>query len=249
VTNARITVSNASVEIPIFDGEGRSVKMRLLGQKSRLSRNDRNLTVQALRNINLDLKSGARLALLGDNGAGKSTMLRMMAGIYHPTSGLSTTVGRISSLLDLTLGIDPEASGLDNIFMRGFLLGLSRSEIQKSLPEIMEFSGLGDFLSMPVRTYSSGMTLRLAFAVCTSFVPDVLLMDEWLSVGDQGFAVRAEERLREMLSIVPIVVIATHSHDLARSICNQAVVLRDGEIVFNGSVDEAVQGRVEDLRQ
>lgn len=238
-----IKISNASVEIPIFDGETRSIKMHVLNQKSRISRHARILNVQALRSINLDLGPGSRLGLLGDNGAGKSTLLRVMAGIYHPTSGSSSTKGRVSSLLDLTLGIDPEASGLDNIFMRGFLLGMSRSEIQNALPSIMEFSGLGDFLSMPVRTYSSGMTLRLAFSVCTSFIPDVLLMDEWLSVGDQGFACRAEERLQEMLKIVPIVVIATHSHELARNICNQAIVLRGGEIVFSGDVDPAIAYR------
>jgi lipopolysaccharide transport system ATP-binding protein len=243
MTAARIIISDASVNIPIFDGETRSVKMRILNQKSRLTKRDRILSVSALQNISLDLEPGTRLALLGDNGAGKSTLLRMMAGIYHPTSGSSLTIGRVSSLLDLTLGIDPEASGLDNIFMRGFLLGMSKSEIENLLPDIIEFSGLGDFLNMPVRTYSSGMTLRLAFSVCTSFVPDFLLMDEWLSVGDQGFAARAENRLLKMLSIVPIVVIATHSHELARSVCNQTVILKDGAIVYRGDIQGAIDYR------
>jgi ABC-type polysaccharide/polyol phosphate transport system ATPase subunit len=243
MSDVHVEIRNASVEIPIFDGVGRSFKMQLLAPRSRISSDQRVLKVKALRNVTLSLRPGTRLALLGDNGSGKSTLLRLLAGIYHPTSGSAHIVGGVSSLLDLTLGMDLEATGRDNIVMRGLLLGMSRDEIRRAMPDIVAFSGVGTFIDMPVRTYSSGMTLRLAFSVCTSFVRDILLMDEWISVGDQSFSTRAEQRLGELTSTAPILALATHSHSLAQRVCNEAIVLRDGEIVFAGGVEDAIAFR------
>lgn len=184
---ASIEFRNVCVDFPIYNANGRSLKKRLIqvATGGQLGADPQgHVVVRALEGLNFSLRDGDRVGLLGHNGAGKSTLLRLLSGVYEPSSGTAKISGEIGSLIDISLGIDPEATGRENIYLRGGLLGMSKSEINTQMEEIIEFSELGDFVDMPLRTYSTGMHLRLAFAVSTIVRPEILLMDEWLSVGD-----------------------------------------------------------------
>lgn len=197
----------------------------------RIAAASRNVTVvQALKDINLEIASGDRVGLMGHNGAGKTSLLRLLAGIYEPTSGQIQVQGKVSSFINLGLGMDLEATGSENIMLCGLMFGLGFDEIQRLTPSIGEFSGLGDFLDMPVRTYSSGMVMRLVFSIVTSVHAEILVMDEWLSVGDAEFVVHAEERLRGLVNSASILVLASHSEEIIESLCNVIVRLEHGEI-------------------
>ena len=218
-----IKLHEVSVEIPIYSNHNRSIKNSLLKKMTA----DKVLpnSVTALNNITLNLKDGDRLGVMGPNGAGKSTLLRTLAGVYHPTSGSIEVKGRISSLIDIHLGMDHEASGYENIRMRGIMMGLSLKQIKSMEEDIADFSGLGGFLHMPIRTYSSGMHMRLGFAVSTAIEADIILMDEWLSVGDSDFLVKAEKRLHDYIKKSSILVIASHNQNTIKNICNMTLDL------------------------
>lgn len=241
---ARINFRNVSIEFPIFNATGRSLTSSILkvatGGKLDADPNGRVL-VKALTDISFSLREGDKVALLGHNGAGKSTLLRALGRVYSPTKGTAEIVGEIGSLIDISLGINPEATGRENIYIRGQLLGLSKQEISAKYAEIVEFAELGDFMEMPVRTYSSGMHLRLAFAVSTVVRPEILLMDEWLSVGDADFQHKAEARLRNLVSETKILAIATHSRELVDAVCNRAIWLEHGQVKMDGPVSEVAQ--------
>lgn len=238
---AQIYFSEASIEFPIFNATGRSLTSSMLrvatGGRLDSDENGRIL-VKALTELSFAINDGERVALLGNNGAGKSTLLRTLGGVYSPNKGSVFFEGKIGSLIDINLGINPEASGRENVFIRGRLLGLDKKDIASKYNEIVEFAELGDFMEMPVRTYSSGMHLRLAFAVSTVVRPEILLMDEWLSVGDADFQHKAEARLRDLVSGTKILVIATHSRELVESVCNRAIWLEHGQIKMDGPVSE-----------
>ena len=240
---AAITVENVSVAFPLYGGSSRSLKKTLMrvGSGGRISRDagDR-VYVQALRDVSIRIDHGERLGLIGPNGAGKTTLLRVLAGIYEPTSGIVRREGHVSPLFDATLGMDMEATGYENILLRGLFLGLSPREIRGRTDEIAAFTELGDHLAMPVRTYSSGMTLRLAFAVSTCVDPEILLMDEWIAVGDAHFLDKAERRMERLVDRSRILVIASHSPDLIRRTCTKAVGLDSGRVVAVGAVDEVL---------
>ena len=230
---ACIEFNNACVDFPIYNASARSLKKRLIqvATGGKLSANDQGrVIVRALEDLTFSLNDGDRVGLLGHNGAGKSTLLRLLSGVYAPSAGTASISGEVASLIDISLGIDPEASGRENIFMRGILLGMTKSDIAEKLEEIIEFSELGDFIDMPVRTYSSGMHLRLAFAVSTTIRPEILIMDEWLSVGDEGFKHKAEARMNELVQATSILVIASHSRDLVLHTCNRVIWLEHGKI-------------------
>lgn len=246
---AEIEFNDVCVDFPIYNATGRSLKKRLLqvatGGQLGADSNGR-VVVRALENLNINLRDGDRVGIVGHNGAGKTTLLRLLSGVYMPTSGTARIQGAIGSLIAISLGIDPEATGRENIFLRGGLLGLKKQEINRQLDEIIEFSELGDFVDMPVRTYSTGMHLRLAFAVSTVLRPEILLMDEWLSVGDEGFKYKAEERMKELVKNTNILVIATHSRDLLTHTCNRAIWLEHGRIRMDAdaaTVAEAYFGK------
>lgn len=234
---ARIHFENVKVEFPIFNANGRSLTSRLL-EVATGGRLDKDPTgrvlVRALQGIDFEIVEGERVGLLGDNGAGKSTMLRVLSRVYKPQNGTATIDGHVTSLIDLSLGINPEASGRENVYVRGALLGLTKSEIFEKFDEIVEFSELGNFIEMPVRTYSSGMHLRLAFAVSTVLKPEILLMDEWLSVGDESFRNKAEERLTSLVDSAKILVIASHSRTLIEQTCTRAIWLEHGQVKMDG---------------
>jgi lipopolysaccharide transport system ATP-binding protein len=199
-----------------------------------------HISIEALKNLDLEISAGDRLGIMGHNGSGKSTLLRLLSGIYEPSSGKIERSGSISSLVDISLGINAESTGRENIFLRGKLMGLSKKEIDEKIDEIIQFSELGDYINLPVRIYSSGMLLRLAFSVSTSITADILIMDEWLSVGDGAFAERASNRLRELVDSSEILVIASHTRSLIEETCNKVVWLEHGVIKKVGTVEEIV---------
>jgi lipopolysaccharide transport system ATP-binding protein len=238
---ASIVFQNVSVDFPVYNANGRSLKKRLIqvatgGQLGADSQG--RVVVRALDGLNFSIGHGDRVGLLGHNGAGKSTLLRMLSSVYVPSIGTADIQGDIGSLIDISLGVDPEATGRENIFIRGALLGLNKSAISDQIEEIIEFSELGDFIEMPMRTYSSGMHLRLAFAVSTIVRPEILLMDEWLSVGDESFKHKAEVRMAQLVESTHILVIASHSQELIRNTCNRALWLEHGRIKMDGTAAE-----------
>lgn len=237
---AHIVFENVSVDFPIYNAKNRSLKNTVLQAATggTLSFGAEGTVIRSLDNVSFSLSEGDRVGLVGHNGAGKSTLLRALAKVYEPTSGSVEILGSIGSLVDISLGIDQEATGRENIFIRGALLGLRRKEIESKFSEILQFSELGSFIDMPVRTYSSGMHLRLAFAVATIIRPEILLMDEWLSVGDAAFNNKAESRLLELVRASRILVIASHSRDLIEKICNRALLFEHGKLIMDASPKE-----------
>lgn len=188
-------------------------------------------TIKALNNISLSIKAGDRIGLMGSNGSGKSTLLRAIAGIYPPVRGSLLTEGYVGSLIDIDLGIEDDSTGRDNYFVRGTMLGFSRSQLNQAFDEVVEFSGLAEYIDLPVGTYSSGMRFRLAFALATMGQPDILLLDEWLSVSDQEFKLQVERRLDEIIEKSDILVHANHSRAILEKTCNRFIVLHQGSIV------------------
>ena len=204
---AHIELDDIGIEFPIYHGSTRSLKNRLIGRMSLGGRigedSDNRLCVKALDGVTLSFGHGDRVALLGANGAGKSTLLRVLAGVYEPIRGRMLTEGRVSSMFDLLLGLDPESTGYENILLRGLFLGMTRAEIRARREDIAAFTELGNYLAMPLRTYSSGMILRLAFAVSTHMNAEILLMDEWIGAGDAAFTEKAQRRLLDLVREQP----------------------------------------------
>ena len=228
-----IKAENLSVEFPILENSHRSIKKALINVAAggKVARDAKNhVTVRALDGISLDISSGERIGLIGHNGSGKTTLLRILAGTYEPTNGMIDMSGRISCLLDVAMGIDREATGYENIYLRALMMGLRPSYVESKIEEIADFSELGEYLDLPVRTYSSGMMLRLAFAISTSFDADIIIMDEWLSVGDADFNIKAQERLKSLINKASILIIATHDFNLVNSLCTRRVKLEHGQI-------------------
>jgi lipopolysaccharide transport system ATP-binding protein len=225
---ASIELKNVTVQFPIYSFHSRSLKNSLVGKITggEIGRNVSNqVSVTALHELSIELKEGDRLGVMGPNGAGKSTLLRVIAGIYTPTSGSIKVNGRIASLIDISLGMELEASGYENIRMRGVMMGLSLKQIKSLEEEIAEFTELGPYLNMPIRSYSTGMHMRLGFAASTTVPADILLMDEWLSVGDEAFMVKAEKRLQDYIKKSSILVIASHSEETIKKLTNKKLVL------------------------
>ncbi len=238
-----ITLSDVSVAFPIYGASSRSLKNRVvsLGTGGRVGRGtDNRVVIQALDSLDLSIRHGDRVALLGHNGAGKSTLLKVLAGIYEPQAGRVRVEGKVAPVFNLSLGLDPDSTGFENIRLRGLYLGLNRREIEARTDEIAEFTGLGEFLNMPLRTYSAGMQTRLAFAVSTSIDPDILLLDESVGAGDADFAKRAKARIRELIERSGILVFATHSVEMADRFCNKAVLMNHGRMIAFGEIGEVM---------
>jgi lipopolysaccharide transport system ATP-binding protein len=234
---AYINLFKANVDIPIYNIKSRSFKNKLIkfGIGNKLSLDDSGCSiVHALKNIDLKIKEGDRVGLVGTNGAGKTSMLRLLNGVYPPTSGQVLSEGKITSFIDLSLGIDPDATGIENIYIRGSLLGILDKEINKNIDEIISFSELDEFIYLPVRTYSSGMLLRLAFSISAIVKPDILLMDEWLSVGDEKFNKKVQSRLHNIIQNTKIIVIASHSREMIENTCNRVLWFENGSIKKDG---------------
>jgi ABC-type polysaccharide/polyol phosphate transport system ATPase subunit len=240
---AFIELKGATLDLPIYDVQGRSLKRQVMrmGRRNTIAEdNDGVVVVRALDSVDLRLEKGDRVGLIGQNGAGKSTLLRMMSGIYSPTSGTIESSGKVVPLLDISLGMDENSTGLQNIRLRGLLLGMSDAEIRAKQEEIAEFCELGDYLDLPIRTYSSGMRVRLAFAVSTAVEAEILLLDEVMGVGDAVFMHKAEQRLADLHGRAEIVVLAMHSNTEIRRVCNKALWMERGRVRAFGPVEEVV---------
>lgn len=242
---AHFKLSNVDIDFQILDAArqrilhpvGLSV---LLGGRLGLSVNNR-VIVSALTGLTFNIGHGERLGIIGHNGSGKTTLLRLLAGIYNPTRGTIERNGRISTIFDVSLGMDLESTGIENIQMMGLLFGMNAAEIETAIPNIIEFTQLGDYLDLPVRTYSTGMMARLSFAIATARMPDVLLLDEGIGAGDAAFQTRAQARLDRFLSGSNVLVLASHSDELLRRYCRSGLVLERGTPVHHGSIDEALK--------
>ena len=239
-----LRLESVTVDIPVYSAGARSLKKRLLlhGTGGRIAHGAGNrLLVRALEDVSLTMELGDRIGLVGPNGAGKTTLLRVLAGAYEPTQGRVERRGRTASLLNVSLGIDPEATGYENIMTRGLLLGLRPEQVRPRMDEIAAFTELGDYLAMPVHTYSAGMQLRLAFAVCTCFDPEILLMDEWLGMGDRAFAKKAQRRLQRFVERAGILVLASQNLSLLQRVCSTGVLLAGGRVKCFGPIGDVLQ--------
>ncbi|MBM6596242.1 ABC transporter ATP-binding protein [Microvirga pudoricolor] len=233
-----------SVSYPVFTSSARSLKNKLLSRTTGgrvAGKSSRYAEIQALENVSFRFEPGDRVALIGHNGSGKSTLLRVMAGIYHPASGSMHVEGRVAALFDTAFGMDQESTGYENILLRGLYLGLTRAEIESQADDIAEFTELGEFLDMPIRTYSAGMVARLAFAISTAVNADVLLVDEGIGAGDAAFVAKANKRLIGFIERAPIVVLSSHDPSMIKKFCTRGLVLQRGKLLFDGPIEDAYE--------
>ncbi|MEO1028985.1 MAG: ATP-binding cassette domain-containing protein [Pseudomonadota bacterium] len=221
----------------IGQGDGSAVA----GQFVRSARG--GMAVQAIDRLTLSLKDGDRLGIIGSNGSGKTTLLQIMAGILSPVGGAVAASGRIATMFSIGLGMQADASGMRNIYLAGLVAGATRQQIKASIPDIEDFTGLGDYLQLPVRTYSHGMAMRLRFACATAFQPDIILLDEWIGAGDAEFQEKARLRLEHLLKRAGIVVIASHNRQLIRRVSNMLLWLERGKVRAHGGVDDVLRAR------
>ena len=239
-----VRCEGVSLDYPIFESGHGSLRHRLIevgtGGLIRFQSN-RVTTVTALKDVSFQAHPGDRIGVIGRNGAGKSTLLRVISGIYRPTEGSITVQGVVRPLLSLSLGMEPDATGLENIQIAALQMGRSPVEIDSCIPEIREFTELGDFLELPIRTYSSGMQTRLAFAIATGFVSDILVIDEAISAGDAYFFKKAEDRISRLIAQSHTLFLASHSEPIIRQFCNKAMLLERGHLVAFGAVDDVLE--------
>ena len=242
-SNARISIEDVSVSFPLYHSNARSLKKLMFAAASGRLGQDRQkrVVVQALRNISFRLRGGDRLGLIGRNGAGKTTLLRTLAGIYEPVTGHVRVEGSLNALLDPSLGMNLDLTGRENIMLRGLYNGMSRSAVAQLEADVTAFAGLSDFIDLPVRIYSSGMVVRLGFALATAIRPQILLMDEWILAGDAQFLDRARTRLETMVRGADILVLSTHEASIVRTWCSRVLWLDDGRIQADGPPDEVLE--------
>ena len=242
---AQITLNNVVADFPVY-GSQPSLRNALLtrvvgGVLRHQSDTGRRVVVRALDNVSLTVKHGDQLGIIGHNGAGKSTMLRVFAGIYEPAAGTISIDGHVSPLFNVSPGLSPDDTGYENIVTCGLLLGMTRDEIERKTPDIEAVSELSDYLALPVRTYSTGMLVRLGFAIATSIDPEILLLDEELGTGDARFAARAAKRVEALIDRSSIVVLASHSDNLIAKMCNRTIVLDHGKIIADGPTKDVLE--------
>lgn len=241
---ARIVLQNVDIHYPIY-GDSHPLFRRALVNivtGGKIYRDERKVpVVKALDNVTFTLNKGDRLGLVGTNGAGKSTLLKTLGQLYKPTHGTLHIDGKISALFDVCMGMEQERTGYHNIYYMGALLGLSKAKIKAFIPDIEEFSELGEFLSMPVRTYSAGMKVRLGFALCTCIDPTILLLDEAIGAGDKHFIEKAANRAKALYERAEILVLASHSAEVLKDFCNKALWLHHGKMVMMGEVNEVLE--------
>ena len=241
--NNAIRVNNVTKEFKVFYDKANTLKEKLLFWK----RNDNEIRT-VLKNIDLDIKKGETVALIGTNGSGKSTLLKLMTKIIYPTKGIIKTNGKLTSLLELGAGFHPDFSGRENIYFNASIFGLSREEIDKRINDIIEFSELEQFIDNPIRTYSSGMYMRLAFSVAINVDADILLIDEILAVGDQHFQDKCFNKLMELRESDKTIVIVSHSLESIRKICTRGVWISNGKIKMDGEINEVVDKYLEECK-
>lgn len=236
-----VEAKNLALRIPIFKANDRSIKISPLRLLTDLyfGRTKRAVAT-LLEDVSFKVHHGERLGLIGSNGAGKSTLLRVLAGIYTPSGGKLTVRGSAKGLFDVSMGMLQDATGLENIYMRGLQMGLNFDEIKELIPGIVEFTELDDAIEKPFNTYSSGMRLRLAVSISTMVEPDILLLDEWLGAGDARFSTKVQDRMNALVEKSRGLVIATHNENLMRNLCTHGLVLSKGKVLYCGELDEAL---------
>ncbi len=239
---ANLIIDNVSVSFPLYHGESRSLKKTMFAAASGRLGEDRKhrLVVEALRNVSFSLHTGDRLGFIGSNGAGKTTLLRTMAGIYEPVGGNITIDGAITALLDPGQGMNFDMTGRENIRLRGLFNGVNDAQIKQLQADVAAFAGLDQFLELPVRTYSSGMVVRLGFALATAIKPQILLMDEWILAGDASFLDKARHRLETMVRGAEILVLSSHSAEIILQWCNRVIWMDGGQIKADGAPEEVL---------
>lgn len=235
-----VVAENVGLQYKLFLGQSfRSALFRMVTD-SRINWESGPVQVEALRDVSFAVRAGERVALIGRNGAGKTTLLKIIAGIYTPTCGRISTTGKVAALIDPSLGTEGDATGYENIFLAGMNMGFSRAEIKHRLPEIEEFTELGNFLNLPLRTYSMGMRSRLSFAIATSIEPEILVVDEMIGTGDSAFFEKASKRIATLMDRSAILIFASHSKESVRKFCNKAILLDRGNMKAFGPVDEVI---------
>lgn len=249
---SHVIAKNLVVEMPVYELSGRSMKMRMLNKlaSGRIGAGDNGITVvRALQDVSFEFSDGDRVGLIGSNGSGKSTLLRVLAGIYEPSAGHLEVQGKAVALLEMGLGMDDSMTGYQNIKLRGMLLGMSPEEVEAKTAEIAEFTSLGDYLHLPIRAYSSGMRIRLAFAISTAVEAELLLLDEVIGVGDAAFLEKANARLKAFQDKANIVFIASHSGAVISEMCNKVMWLEGGHLKFIGDVAQGLKAYSDYLEQ
>jgi ABC-type polysaccharide/polyol phosphate transport system ATPase subunit len=237
-----VSVRNVTLSIPVFSTLRESLTVNPVSAIKEFYRPTKRRELrQIIRGVSFDLAEGDRLALIGANGSGKTTMLRLLSGVLQPTGGSIVMHGNRQALLNLSMGMNGDATGLENIYLSGFAMGLSAKEINERIEDIVSFSELGEVIQDPINTYSAGMKLRLAFATVTSQQSSILLLDEWLSAGDQSFMDKAKRRLVDRVNATKVLVLASHSESIVKEICNKGIVMKKGRIAFEGDVAKAYE--------
>jgi len=234
-----IELHGVNLSYPIYSIRAQSLRNTIanLAVGGKLLRDGKDIIhVGALNNVTFTLKDGDRLGLIGHNGAGKTTLLKVLAGVYEPDKGNISVRGRISSMIDINLGVDYELTGRENLINMGRIRGYTTKQILSKMADIIEFTDLGQFIDLPLKTYSAGMMTRLIFGVATSVDPDILLMDEWIGAGDKSFFDKATARLNDILTRSRVIVLASHNYALIESMCNKLLVLDGGSQVYFGDI-------------
>ena len=239
-----IKVSNVTKKFKVYYDKANTLKEQLVFWKSKNKVEERTV----LENINIEIKKGETVALIGTNGSGKSTLLKLMTKIIYPTKGKIITVGKLTSLLELGAGFHDDFTGRENIYFNASIFGLTRSEIDKKVDDIIAFSELEEFIDNPVRTYSSGMYMRLAFSVAINVNAEILLIDEILAVGDQHFQDKCFEKLKELKESDKTIVIVSHSLDSIRKLCTRAIWIKDGHVEMDGEINKVIDKYLEECK-
>lgn len=241
-TETYIKLSNVSLKYDLHLDRTNNFKEYIINALTRKSYVDKKKEeLQALKAVSFEIKSGDKLGVIGFNGAGKSTLLKVISGILKPTSGTIDVQGNIQPLIEIGAGFDHELTGRENIYLNSYMLGFTKKQVQATEKEIIDFADLGKFIDTPLKYYSSGMSVRLAFTIATMIEPEILVFDEMLSAGDAAFIEKAKKRMNDLMSIAKIIVLVSHDLALVKSMCNKLIVMNEGQILFMGDPQQGLE--------